>query len=117
MMTPPANQTTLVAVPIQTRQSSATFSADVQHKLATANRAIRWLREQGAAALAVRVDGDVPVITVSDAAAPVLKRMAYRESYRRVNDGHGTEMVVIQDCIVKWSSSGVKEGSDGKKGE
>lgn len=109
-----AQNAPLVLVSKLAQKGCAVFTPNVQQKLAIANHAIRQLRNEGAVALAVRLDGDVPVITVGIAAASALKRLAYRESYRRLKDGFGTEMIILHDCLVRWSAPETGNGSDEK---
>lgn len=98
----PAQPGLLALVSNAPQQPARTFSQATQQKLAKSNCMLRWLRERGATAVAVDLSGDVPAITVPGAAAPMLKSEAFRHSHRRLRDGRGTEMVVIDDCIVQW---------------
>lgn len=78
------------------------FSPLAVQKLNASNRCIRWLREHGVSALAAEVLGDaMPTVVVPAAAAPTLKREAFRKNLRCMADNAGGT-VFMGDCALTW---------------
>lgn len=78
------------------------FTDDTIDRMSSLNRVLRWLRDNGMAALSTNLAAPRPTVYVRPIAASFLIHHAHGYNTKRMDDGERLSSVVVDGCTICW---------------